>query len=53
MPKISVVSDELGVKGGGLYAMTPFDVMDDYGKMVFKIGIAVNFKKRIDLSGNF
>ena len=46
--KWSVVRDELYVRHGGLYAVTPFDRLDADNKCVFKIGMAIDFDDRID-----
>ena len=46
--KYTVLQDELGFKGGGLYAIMPFDKLDTHGKAMFKVGMAEKFKGRID-----
>ena len=44
----SVVRDELGIKGGGVYCYFPFMRLDKYHRGVFKIGRAINFTDRED-----
>jgi hypothetical protein len=46
--KVTVIEDELNIKGGGLYAYFPFESLDKKGKGVFKIGMAINFKSRTE-----
>ena len=46
--KVTVVRDELGMKGGGLYCYMPFDRLDRFKKAVFKIGLAINFNSRTE-----
>lgn len=45
--KITVL-DELGIKGGGIYAIMPFERLDKYGKALFKVGYAKTFKSRVE-----
>jgi len=40
--KVTVVRDELDLKGGGLYCFLPFERIDKHKKAVFKIGLATN-----------
>lgn len=46
--KQTVVYDELGIRGGGIYAVMPFSKLDKNKNAVFKIGSATNFRKRIE-----
>lgn len=46
--KITVVRDELELKGGGLYCFMPFERIDKKKKAVFKIGLATNFNSRLE-----
>ena len=46
--KVSTTRDELGMKGGGCYAITPFVNFDSKGRTLFKIGKADTIWKRID-----
>ena len=46
--KWSVLRDDMGIKEGGIYCITPFDRLDEYNKTVFKVGMADNFVKRIE-----
>ena len=46
--KHSVLKDELGIKGGGIYCLTPFDRIDENGKTVFKIGQSVDLENRLN-----
>ena len=45
--KVSVIH-EMGHKGGGLYAYTPFERLDYNNKSVYKIGCAKNFHGRFE-----
>jgi len=44
--KESVIYDQLGVKGGGVYCFAPFDNVDATKRTIFKVGKANNFKAR-------
>jgi hypothetical protein len=46
--KVTVIRDELKIKGGGLYAFLPFDNLDKNHNAVFKIGLALNLNKRVE-----
>ena len=46
--KWSVMRDELKITGGGLYAITPFSKLDEYGNTLFKIGLATTLHKRME-----
>ena len=46
--KFSVINDELKIHGGGLYCFMPFGNFDKHKKAVFKIGLAINYKNRIE-----
>lgn len=47
--KVTVVEDELQIKGSGLYCFLPYEKLDKNKKAVFKIGLATNsFKQRIE-----
>ena len=47
--KVTVIADELGFTGGGLYAIFPFDKLDKNGKGVFKIGMTTGtFRRRFE-----
>ena len=46
--KKNVIGDELGIKGGGIYCVCPFDRFDEFGKTVFKVGQSVDLENRID-----
>jgi len=43
----SIVSDELQIKGGGIYCLMPYDRLDKDKKAVFKVGMSLNFDKRL------
>ncbi len=45
--KITVL-DEMGIKGGGLYAILPYERLDKNGKAVFKVGLASNLRGRME-----
>lgn len=49
MAKLRVL-DELGIKKneGGLYAILQYDDLDKNGFSVFKLGLTINYQKRID-----
>lgn len=40
--------DELGITGGGIYCMMPFERLDKNKKALFKIGMAIDFRKRME-----
>jgi hypothetical protein len=46
--KMSVITDELELKGGGMYCYLPYATLDKKKKAIFKIGIADNFEKRTE-----
>jgi hypothetical protein len=47
--KISVVSDDLNIKGSGIYCFLPFERLDIHKKAIFKIGITTSlFSKRLE-----
>jgi len=46
--KVTVIKDELDLKGGGLYCFLPFERIDKSKKAVFKIGLAINFNQRVE-----
>lgn len=46
--KVSVIRDELKIIGGGIYCYLPFERLDRYKKAVFKIGLAIDFNKRME-----
>jgi hypothetical protein len=46
--KVVVLRDELNISGGGLYCLMPYETLDNKGKAIFKIGLAVNFDKRFE-----
>ena len=46
--KVTVVRDELGLKGGGIYAYLPFYNLDSSGNAVFKVGLAIDFNQRTE-----
>ena len=46
--KVTVIRDELKLKGGGLYCYMPFERLDQHKKAVFKIGMAIDFSKRTE-----
>jgi hypothetical protein len=46
--KVTVIRDELQLKGGGLYCYMPFERLDKDKKAVFKIGMAIDFNKRTE-----
>ncbi len=46
--KVTVVRDELKLRGGGLYCYMPFERLDKDKKAVFKIGLAIDFNKRTE-----
>ena len=47
--KITVLRDELKIKGSGLYCYMPFERLDKNKKAVFKIGLATNsFNQRLE-----
>ena len=46
--KWSVLRDDMGIKEGGIYAITPFDRLNEYNKTVFKVGMADDFVRRIE-----
>jgi hypothetical protein len=48
MVKKTYVIDDLGIKGGGVYCFMPFDNVDKKGMAVFKVGMSINFKNRIE-----
>lgn len=46
--KYNVVTDELKIKKGGVYAVMPFEELDEFGKAVFKVGMAEHFDERTE-----
>ena len=46
--KWTVVGDELGVRGPGLYSIYPFERLNQHNKGVFKVGMSTALDKRID-----
>lgn len=46
--KWTVVRDELGIKGSGLYAFMPFYNLDDDGNAIFKVGMTLDFNQRVE-----
>jgi hypothetical protein len=46
--KYTVVFDELNLRGGGLYCFLPYENLDKHSKAIFKIGVAMNFRSRIE-----
>lgn len=46
--KVTVVKDELNVKGGGVYCFMPFSTVDKHNKAIFKIGMAMDFSSRTE-----
>lgn len=48
MTKFSVLNDDLKIKGGGVYCFMPFDNVGDKGMSVFKVGMAIDFKSRLE-----
>lgn len=46
--KWTVVRDELGVRGPGLYAIYPFERLNRYNKGLFKVGMSLKLDERID-----
>jgi hypothetical protein len=46
--KVVVLRDELNITGGGLYCLMPYETLDKKGKAIFKIGLAIDFDKRMD-----
>jgi hypothetical protein len=46
--KQTIVRDELNHKGGGIYCYLPFEKLDIHKKAVFKVGLAINFNKRVE-----
>lgn len=48
MSKKLTILDDLNIKGGGLYCLMPFERLDQYKKAVFKIGLAINFRSRLE-----
>lgn len=46
--KWTVVRDELGVRGPGLYAIYPFERLNRFNKGVFKVGMSLKLDERID-----
>lgn len=45
--KITVL-DEMGLKGGGVYCILPYERLDKNGKAVFKVGLASNLRSRME-----
>jgi hypothetical protein len=48
MSRKVTVLDELGIKGGGIYAIFPYERLDEHGKGCFKVGLAIRFRHRIE-----
>jgi hypothetical protein len=49
MVRKTTVLNEMKIKGGGIYAITPFQEFDEHNMGVFKIGMSVSsLDKRID-----
>ena len=46
--KYNVVTDEYGLRNGGVYAIMPFEELDEYGKAIFKVGMAEHFDERTE-----
>ena len=46
--KVTVLRDELGVKGGGIYCYMPFYNLDEDGYAIFKVGMSLDFEKRTE-----
>ncbi len=46
--KYTVQGDELNVRGGGIYCYMPFEELDAHNKALFKIGLAIDFNKRLE-----
>lgn len=46
--KFLVLRDELNITGGGVYCLMPFDALDNQKKAIFKIGMAIDFNKRME-----
>lgn len=47
--KQNVITDELNIKGAGMYALLPYEKLDEYDKAVFKIGMTTqSFQSRIE-----
>ena len=46
--KVTVIEDELNIKGGGLYCICPWEKLDADSKTIFKIGFTTSFRKRIE-----
>lgn len=47
MRKLTVVED-LKIKTGGIYCFLPFERLDEHNCAVFKIGLSVDFRNRIE-----
>lgn len=47
--KVTILNDELKIKGGGLYCYMPFEKLDKHKKAVFKIGLAIDFNSRTEI----
>ena len=45
--KITVL-DEMGLKGGGIYCILPYERLDNQKKAVFKVGLASNLRSRME-----
>lgn len=48
MVKKVTVLDEMGLKGGGIYCILPYERLDSDGKAVFKVGLASNLRNRME-----
>ena len=47
--KLTVVGDSLQLKGkGGVYAVLPYEQLDDKNKAIFKIGMTLNYDSRME-----
>ena len=46
--KVTVVRDELNIKGGGVYCFMPFSTVDVHGKAIFKVGMSMDFSSRTE-----
>lgn len=46
--KVSVVKDDLNIKGGGIYCFMPFSTLDKNKKAIFKIGMSMDFSSRTE-----
>ena len=46
--KVSVIRDEMGMKGGGIYCFMPFYNLDSDQNAVFKVGMAIDYSSRVE-----